>query len=324
MDFKSLFEQVQIKPLKKVKFSCELTDEECKKIELNTIDDLITLCQVYDLPKPTHEMFEMESQIEGLIGFLKDLRENLLKHNIKLPEIEINYEDVRKSKQKETEIDQMEIEIAHMEKEYDTLSKLKLEILKYHQKDNYTDMVSTTYDFKNEFVRQQNRDNITDHVSTSTTFDVKNNNISNVFLDKNSNISLEKNLLTQKLDNYMTNSYLKTYETIYNNLKNNPYIRHRQTLINLPFECFFYNRTYKSYKNLKRKQGLLDKIKKMTDGFLKSFFLELIEKRTLSLTEIQQKYGVDRKMIFKLFYSLESKKIVFFDQTNEKIRIACD
>lgn len=306
MDLRSILEDAKIEPIKQRELDSTFTDELPINIELKTIDDLIKMCELYKLPIPTHEMFERESHIENLIAFLRILQKKVLEYDLKLPEIDINDADVQKTRLMESEIDRMEIEIAHMENDYRMLIEFKNEVCKFYNKD-----VTIT----------------TDLVSTSTTYDVRNNNISNVFIDNNGNFSMERGSsanLKENLDSNLIFSFIKTLENILDNLKDNPYIRHRDILSNISPVSFSYHTSYRSYKNLKRKQVLLDKISKAPDSFQKTFFLELIERRSLYLADIQERYGVDRVDIFKLVYMLESRRILVFDQSNERVMLFCD
>lgn len=300
MELRKLLQELRIEPIIKKDYSTELTNEIPLGVSLHSLDDLIKICEIYDLPIPNRAMFERESQIEELIDFIRNLKNKLSQMDLMLPDIEINDRDVQKIKQKEMEIDKIEIEMAYMEKEYEMLREFKHEILKFHKKDTTTDLIST-----------------------STTYDVKKETVSNVFGDENTSLPEEKGS-TQRLDNNMVFSYVIFYETKYKDLKNNVYLKYRDILLNLPYKCFLFNTSYRSYKNLKRKQMLLNKINDIPESFYKSFFFELISKRTLSLDDIQERYGIDRMVIFKLVYNLETKKILFYDRTNERVRIYCD
>lgn len=300
MELKKLLQDIKTEPIEEKQYSTELTNEMPVSIPLNTLDDLIKICELYGLPVPTHAMFERESQIEELIGFLRNLKGKLSEIDLILPDFEMNDQDIQEIKQKEEKFDRIEIEMAHMEKDYEMLNEFRHEILKFH-----------------------NKDTTTDFISTSTTYDVKKDHMSNVFVDKNIPFAEEKTT-TQPLDDNMILSFLNSYETKYKDLKNSPYLKYRQILLNLPYRCFFFNVSYRSYKNLKRKQMFLNKIVNMPDSFCKSFFIELISKRTLSIDDIKTRYGIDHMVIFKLVYHLEIKKILFHDKANGRVRIYCD
>lgn len=305
MDLRSILQAAKIPETETKQYDFTLTNEKPFQLDLKNIEDLIKICEFFNLPIPTQEMFENEAHIEHLLTFLTDLRESLLKYDLQLSEINIKQDDLDRTKQIESHIDNMEIEIAHMEDEYRALHNFKYEILKFHNKD-------TT---------------ITDLISTSATSDIKNNNISNVFADNNEHYGANKMLnqnTTQLLTENLIFSYIKTLETSLENLKSDPHIRHRNSLIDNKLENFFHHKSYKAYKNMKKKHELMKKIGESSESFQKSFFLELIEHKTLYLSDIEKKYNIDRVEIFKLVYYLESKKILIFDNSAERVMLFRD
>lgn len=306
MDFKSILENAQIQKEKKKKLEISFTDEIPPDIQLNSIDDLIQICKYFNLTIPTSQMFENESQISNLITFLKKLREDLIKYEIKIPIVDINEIDIKRSKEIESEIDKMEIDIAHMEKNYTMLNEFRNEVCRFHNKD-----VTITADL----------------VSTSTTYDIKNNIISNVFLDNSEHFSQDRIMSTnfkEKIDANLLTNYMKALQNVLNELLNNPVLRHKERLNYLDINEILHHHSFENYRNMKNKQFLLNKMDQFENSFLKLFFIELIEKRTLFLEDIHTKYNVDRMQLFKIVYFLQSKKLLKLDRANECVKIFCD
>lgn len=303
MDFRSILEGAKIEKIERIDFDISITEKTPINIHLENVDNLIEICKNFDLPIPTRELFEDESQIDLLIKFLEELSEKLLNYGIKLPKLEINENMVLETKKLQEDIDRMEIEIAHMERDYEIFNELRNEICKIQNKDSTAS---------------------TDLISTSTTYDVNNKLISNVFSDYNIHSNFEKNLpnnFSENLDVNLLKFYIKTLESNLNNMMDSPYYRHKNILLNIKSQYFSNHSSYKSYKNLSKKKYLIQQIQNKPDSFFKFLFSELIEKRILNLSDIQNRYGIDSTKLFKIIYMLESKKIIMIDRENDCIKI---
>lgn len=304
MDLRSIIESSYIEKTVPLKLKSTFTKNMPPEICLDTIDDLMRICEYFGLPVPSIQIFEDESKIEELIYFLKSLRLELTKIEIEIPEIKINEMDVQKSKNLEREIDNMEIRIANIEENYNMLNEFRNEICRFYNKD-----VTITADL----------------VSTSTTYDVRNNNISNVFLDNNEQFANDKIMSTtfkDKIDTGIVNNYMKALNNLLNELKSNPYLKYREEINSPGAESFSQHRSYVLYKNIKRKQFLLTKLQNMEDSTLKLLFLELVERKIVYLSEMETKYELERVEMFKIVYYLEGKGMIIFDKTNECVRLS--
>ncbi|ELQ76416.1 hypothetical protein THOM_0603 [Trachipleistophora hominis] len=154
MDLRRIIANAQIIKSSTPSFDPTYTSTVPPVIPLDTIEDLTKICSYFDLPQPTKQMFEDETQLEQLILFLKNLRLSLLGFGVQIEEITIDETNIRKAKSIEDEIDKMEISIANMEDRYNLLCEFKREVFKYNLRNltNTFDETNSTNDVRKKII----------------------------------------------------------------------------------------------------------------------------------------------------------------------------
>ncbi|ELA47065.2 hypothetical protein VCUG_01426 [Vavraia culicis subsp. floridensis] len=301
MDLRTIIANAQIKRLSIPEFKPTYTSTTPPEIPLDTIDDLTKICSYFDLPQPTKQMFEDETQLDQLVLFLKNLRLGLLGFGVQIEEIKIDETTIRKAKGVENDIDRMEIAIANMEDQYNLLREFRREVFKYNAK-------SATL-------------NLDEANSTS---DVKKKDYTNIFVDRNAQIDGnigDNDKEAVNVDVNMINEYVDMLNNVRKDLSDSPFIKYKDIVKNFNKDYLFKHRSYLLYKNMKKRQILLDRLYSSDNTVLKHLFIELIRNEVVYLAEMEAKYGLERVSMFKIVYNLISRGMIDFDKNNECIRL---
>ncbi|ELQ76417.1 hypothetical protein THOM_0604, partial [Trachipleistophora hominis] len=132
---------------------------------------------------------------------------------------------------------------------------------------------------------------------------------------------VDSNKETVNVDVNMINEYVNMLYSVKKELMNSPFIKYKDVVKNFNKNYLSKHQSYLLYKNMKKRQILLDKLYSTDNTVLKCFFVELLQNKVVYLSEMETKYKLERVNMFKIVYNLISRGMIDFDKNNECIRL---